>query len=204
LQQSTKPRATTRRRSRGPISRRTRCSRSGWPTRSRARQRRALDIGCGLGDNAAAIAAQGWNVTAFDLSAVGIDWAKRRFGATVDFRVADLFAPPADWIGAFDLVHECYTLQALAPDAQEEAIGRIAQFVARHGRLVVIARLRESGSLAEGPPWPLAYDEVMAFVRYGLVAETVEETLDPSDGTAHWRAVFRRPARAMTSNRREK
>lgn len=165
---------------------------------------RALDIGCGLGDNAAAIAAKGWRVTAFDLSAVGIDWAKRRFGASVAFRVADLFAPPADWIGAFDLVHECYTLQALAPDAQEEAIGRIAQLVARHGRLVVIARLREGGSPAQGPPWPLAYDEVLAFVRHGLVADSIEETLDPSDGMPHWRAVFRRPARAMTSNRREK
>ena len=33
-----------------------------------ARQARALDIGCGLADNAAAIAAKGWRVTGFDLS----------------------------------------------------------------------------------------------------------------------------------------
>jgi SAM-dependent methyltransferase len=170
-----------------------------WLADARPREAgaRALDIGCGLGDNAHAIAARGWRVTAFDLSPIAIGWAKKRFderfGAGIDFRIADLFAPAADWAGGFDLVHECYTLQALAPDAQEEAISAIARFVARHGRLVVIARLRAGGAPAQGPPWPLAYDDVMAFVRHGLVAETIEETIDPSDGMPHWRALFRRP-----------
>ena len=55
---------------------------------------RALDIGCGLGDNAAAISAKGWRTTAFDLSPRAIRWAQSRF-PQVGFLAADLFRPPA-------------------------------------------------------------------------------------------------------------
>ena len=40
-----------------------------------------LDIGCGLGDNAAAMAAKGFRTTAFDLSPRAIHWAQSRFPA---------------------------------------------------------------------------------------------------------------------------
>ena len=152
---------------------------------------RALDIGCGLGDNAAAIAARGWRTTAFDLSPRAIRWAQSRF-PEVDFLAADLFRPPADWNGAFDLVHECYTLQALPDAPRAEAIAQIASFVSAGGRLVLIARARNTSGPAAGPPWPLARDEVMSVTAHGLAAEAVEELADPADGKPHWRAVFRR------------
>ena len=44
-------------------------------------------------------------VTGFDLSSRAIRWAKARFPA-LEFIAADLFAPPTEWNGAFDLVHE--------------------------------------------------------------------------------------------------
>lgn len=150
---------------------------------------RALDIGCGLGDNAAALAARGFRVTGFDLSPLAIRWAQSRF-AQVEFVAADLFDPP-DW-DAFDLVHECYTLQALPDGPRGEAIGRIARFVRPGGRLVLVARARKDSAAAAGPPWPLARDEVMSFTAHGLTAEAVEELADPTDGKAHWRAVLRR------------
>lgn len=152
---------------------------------------RALDIGCGLGDNAAAMSVKGWRTTAFDLSPRAIGWAQSRFPA-VDFRAADLFRPPAEWGATFDLVHECYTLQALPDAPRAEAIARIAAFVAPRGRLIVIARARNDSGPAAGPPWPLTRDEVTSVTAQGLVAEAVEQLADPTDGKPHWRAIFSR------------
>ena len=152
---------------------------------------RALAIGCGLGDNAAAISAKGFRTTAFDLSPRAIGWAQSRF-PQVDFLAADLFRPPVGWNAAFDLVHECYTLQALPDAPRAEAIATIAGFVGPGGLLVLIGRARDNSGPAAGPPWPLTRDEVMSFSAQGLTAEAVEQLPDPTDGKPHWRAVFKR------------
>jgi SAM-dependent methyltransferase len=151
----------------------------------------ALDIGCGLGDNAAALADAGYRTTGFDLSPRAIGWAQSRF-PSVTFLTADVFKPPADWNGAFDLVHECYTLQALPDGPRAEVIRTIAHFIRPGGRLLLIARARADGSAAQGPPWPLTRDEIMSVAANGLIAETIEQLPDPADGKPHWRAVFRR------------
>ena len=152
---------------------------------------RALDVGCGLGDNAAALAAKGWQTTGFDLSALAARWAASRFPG-VHFLAADLLKPPADWNGAFNLVHECYTLQALPDAPRAEAMANIARFVMPGGVLLVIARARAGTGTVSGPPWPLSREEILAFGSHGLTAEKVEELADPTDGKPHWRAVFRR------------
>jgi len=151
---------------------------------------RALDVGCGLGDNAAAIAAKGWRVTGFDLSPRAIRWARSRFPA-IDFVACDLFAPPPEWTHAFDLVHECYTLQALPDAPRGDAMRQIARFVRPGGTLLVIARARDGAGPVAGPPWPLSREEIMRFGVDGLHRETIEYLPDPTDGKPHWCVVFR-------------
>jgi SAM-dependent methyltransferase len=144
-----------------------------WLNDNPGEGRRALDIACGLGDNAEAFAAAGYQTTAFDLVAAAIDWAKMRFaGSPVEYRAADLFDPPPDWRQAFDLVHECYTIQALPGDLREKAFAAIAGFVRPGGRLLVITRTRPDGAQADGPPWPLAPAELARFETFGFIIES--------------------------------
>lgn len=54
---------------------------------------RALDVACGRGQLAIWLAARGWHVTALDISAVGLEQARRvaeTRGVKVEWRVADL------------------------------------------------------------------------------------------------------------------
>jgi SAM-dependent methyltransferase len=154
------------------------------------RDARALDVGCGLGDNAAAIARRAGARPGSIFHNAPSAGRTGDFPA-LDFTAADLFAPPAEWDSAFDLVHECYTLQALPDAPRAEAMRNIARFVRLGGTLLVIARARDSAGPVAGPPWPLTRDEVMQFTAHGLQADSVEQRPDPSDGKPHWRAVFR-------------
>ena len=127
-----------------------------WLGRNPGHGRSAIDIACGLGDNAEAIAAAGWKTTAFDLAPDAISWAKKRFTlSSVEYLVADLLDPPAAWTARFELVNECYTLQAVPPEVMPRLRRAICDLVAPGGRLLVYARVRPDGAEASGPPWPL-------------------------------------------------
>ncbi len=160
-----------------------------WLGRNPGRQRSAIDVACGLGDNAEALAAAGYGATAFDRAERAVEWARERFPkSTVAYRVADLFDPPADWLGGFDLVHECYTLQSVPPPMLERMLPAIADLVAPGGTLLVYARIRKDGSGVDGPPWPLQESDAMRFADRGfvLVSREVFEIRRPDRAIAHW------------------
>lgn len=132
----------------------------------------ALDIACGLGDNAEEISAAGFDTTAFDLSDSAIEWAKKRFPqSNVHYQTANLFEAPADWQGGFDLVNECYTLQALPPQMLAKTTKAIADLVRPGGVLLIYTRLRPQEVEPDGPPWPLSAEQAMAFGDLGFSIE---------------------------------
>ncbi len=157
---------------------------------------RALDVGCGLGDNAAFLAENGWQVTGIDLSPSAVKWAARRFdNPAVCFREVDLFCLPDDLKGRFGLVHETYTLQALPRQMRSQAFEAIASLLAPEGRLLVICRSRAEHMVPDGPPWPLAKSELEYFVELGLSEVSLQEFEEQKpDGRIipHIRAEFKK------------
>ncbi len=157
--------------------------------------KRALVIGSGFGDDAEQLAAWGFATTAFDISPTAIAATKKRYPSTkVDYVVADLFAPPANWLRAFDFLLEIYTVQAFTGDLRARAITKIAQFVAPGGHLLVIARGRaEDEPEGQGPPWPLTRGELDGFRRAGLEEVSFEDYAEPEPPwVRRFRALYRR------------
>lgn len=146
------------------------------------RDRAALVVGCGLGDDAEALSAAGCRVTAFDIAPTAIAWARERFAPSkVDYQVADLFNLPADWRGRFDFVLERYTLQALPEAVRAKGPPAIASVLAPGGKALVICRLRDATEPATGPPWPLTRDELALFLAAGLERESLADVYDDED-----------------------
>ena len=152
--------------------------------------RRALVVGTALGDDAELLAARGFAVTAFDISPTAIEGARRRFpDSEVDYRVADLLDLPAEWRGAFDLVAEAITVQALPLSLRDEAIDAIASTVAPGGTLVVVSGMWDGDGPRDGPPWPLTREELDRFSR---TLRPVDVGVARIGAEARWRAEYAR------------
>jgi SAM-dependent methyltransferase len=141
--------------------------------------RKALKIGCGLGDHAEELSRRGFDTTAFDISSTAIRWCRRRFPeSAVSYVEADLLEPPSEWVRGFDFVLESYTLQVMPSELRSEAMRRVADFVAPGGRLLVITRGREPDEPEGTMPWPLTRQELEAFTEAGLTELQLEDYMD--------------------------
>jgi SAM-dependent methyltransferase len=105
---------------------------------------RALDVGCGEGEDAIWLAERGWTVTGADVSPVALERAAehaqgagRPIAERIEWRQADLFAEDAEPFGTYDLVNSQYLHMPI--DARERAVGRLASSAVVGGRLLVIA-----------------------------------------------------------------
>lgn len=106
---------------------------------------RALDAGCGAGGDALWLAAQGWRVTAVDVSSTALDQGRRAAEAT-----GRAFADRIEWVHgdltewepghAFDLVSSHYVH---VPGPQESLFRRLAEWVAPGGTLLVVGHAAE-------------------------------------------------------------
>jgi len=164
--------------------------------------KQAVVIGSGLGEDAEYVARHGFATVAFDIAPTAIEAARRRFpDSPVQYVVADLLDLPVRWRGAFDLVVEIFTVQALPPGYRRLATHNVGTLVAPGGTLVVIAAARAAehdagDARAHGPPWPLTRREIAAFAGYGIEPVRVEDVPLSDVPDAHrWRAEFRRTGR---------
>lgn len=168
--------------------------------------RRALVVGCGLGDDAFYLDDLGFEVTAFDISPTAIEWAKKLSkDRQVRFYVADLFDVPEDWkwskeshaapsasasgnassdrAGGFDFVLEVYTIQPLPLEMRPRVVDAIAEFVAPGGGLVVVTMGREDDEELNEIPWPLSRKDLSRFEENGLRQVSFEEMQDETEET---------------------
>lgn len=156
--------------------------------------KRALVVGCGLGDDAEFAASKGFETIAFDISSSAIEWCKKRFPETkVSYTVADLFDLPGDWFGKFDLIIEINTLQAMPSPFRLEAMKHFPPLLADDGALLVIARGRDEDEIINGPPWNLSKSELQTFVDEGLKQESFEDFFDKEE-ERRFRLLFKRSA----------
>lgn len=173
--------------------------------------KRAVVIGSGLGEDAEYVARHGFTTVAFDIAPTAVDAARRRFpGSPVQYVVADLLDLPVRWRGAFDLVIEIFTVQALPPGYRRQATHNAGTLVAPGGTLVVIAAARDAARDANdgddgdvpGPPWPLTRREIDAFAGYGIEPVRIDNVpLPDAPDIRRWRTEFRRNPRSTATTR---
>lgn len=135
--------------------------------------KKAIAIGCGVGDDAEAMAEHGYEVTAFDIAPSAIALCQNRYPDTkVNYLVADLFDYPKEWAEDFDLVYECNTIQVLPGKYRSKAMEAMVSLIAENAQILVSCRSRNAGEEEDAIPLPLDKEEIDGFIRLGLVEKS--------------------------------
>lgn len=144
--------------------------------------KKALVIGCGLGDDSEVLAEKNAQVTAFDIAPSSIKWCQKRFpNSSVNYLVADLLALDDSWKNSFDLIFECRTIQALPLSIRREVIAAIATLLKPGGTLLIVTRLRDTEETPDGPPWAVSEQELSQLDEYGYQEVSRTPYIDPNN-----------------------
>ena len=151
---------------------------------------RALDVGCGVGDDAIWLASQGWRVTAVDVSQPALDSATiaaANANVTVTWVCADIWTNPPT-AGGYDLVSVQYP--ALRRDPDDKVIHSLLDAVAPGGTILVVGHGPESHEYARSQGFePTEYVEPADFAAHlddNWTIETLEvrpRTSPPGSGS---------------------
>ncbi len=156
--------------------------------------KKALVVGCGLGDDAIALEKLGFKVTAFDVAESAIDLCKKRFPeSAVQFVTADLLTGIPEWENEFDLVLEIFTIQALPPKYEVLVIGNLSKLIVPNGELIMVTEVQEAKRTFEvGPPWLLNHNYIELFEEKGLKLRGKVNQYPPAMGTECHLSVFQK------------
>ena len=156
--------------------------------------KKAIAVGCGVGDDAEAMSQAGYEVTAFDISPEAIRLCKNRYpDSKVNYLVVDLFNYPASWSKSFDLVYECNTIQVLPGKYRAQAKDAMVSLMSMGAHILVSCRSRLKGKQEDAIPLPLDKDEIDCFKDYGLSEESFSAYDDTqSPPVPHFFASYKR------------
>ena len=143
---------------------------------------RALDIGCGYGDNTVELGKRGYSVMATDISKTAVARAKSRVADyNVEAQVQDILKPPTGWRERFDLVVEIYTMQVMPPPERARLVSVLPQLLRPGGAIVVVCRGRQPSDPLGQFPWPLIRSEVEGIAYEDVELVSFEDFMDDED-----------------------
>ena len=136
---------------------------------------RALVPGCGRGHEVALAVEHGLDATGLDIAPTGIAEARASYPHLAErFVTGDLFNPPADLRGAFDLVLEHTCMSALPPALRADYRRGIDLTLRRGGLLIGVWFINpDLDPGEEGPPFPFSESDLTSLFAEGY--EIVED-----------------------------
>jgi SAM-dependent methyltransferase len=149
-----------------------------------------LDVGCGTGENALHIAAQGLRVVGVDVAETAIAMARAKAadrGIDAEFVVADAFA----LTGRFDTVLDCGLFHTFDSEERPRYVASLASVIAPGGTLYVLCFRPGPGT----GPHPVSREALAeAFSAWDVVAIEPDRlhTRFSADGAPAWLATVKR------------
>ena len=140
---------------------------------------RALVPGCGRGHEVALAVAHGLDAMGLDIAPTGVAEARELYPQLAErFVTGNLFDPPADLRGAFDVVLEHTCMSALPPTMRTDYRRGIDLTLRRGGLLIGVWFINPALDPGEtGPPYPFSVADLTALfaVGYEVVDDYVPE-----------------------------